>query len=275
MTPGRGARPPAQHILAAHELAVVFTDRTGGRPKAGVRPVVAARPLPDIAKRLRERPVGWRLAQGQGMQRAAFQEVSRERRAARGHLPLGLGRQPFMGPTRKRLGLVEADMADGRVRVHGHVPVQRERAPAVVSTRPILGRLPAVGHDRVPAGGEPQFGPPVAAVVNKRHEIAVGHGVRRDLEGVEPDAVARHLVVKAESGVGMTDFMNCGIKRNPATPTRLDRGQGPLFLIRRLQRVARKQVLDIGQNQFLVLLLMVEPELDQGLDLGGQALPGQ
>src|SRR5258705_422641 len=44
------ARSAAQHVLAAHELAVVLTDRAGGTAEAGVRSVVAARPFPDLAE---------------------------------------------------------------------------------------------------------------------------------------------------------------------------------------------------------------------------------
>src|SRR2546422_5342950 len=50
----RDARSAAQDVLAAHELAVIFTDRAGHRPVARVRPVVAASPLPDVAEGLRE-----------------------------------------------------------------------------------------------------------------------------------------------------------------------------------------------------------------------------
>src|SRR5690348_7926912 len=46
------AAAAAQHALAAHELAVVFAERAGPRPIAGIRQVRAARPFPDIAEQL-------------------------------------------------------------------------------------------------------------------------------------------------------------------------------------------------------------------------------
>src|SRR5262245_42765494 len=107
------ARSAAQDVLSAHELAVVLADRAAGKPKARVRTVVASRPLPDVTECLRERRVNWRLAQCERMKRAILQEVSGEWRAARGHLPLGFGRQPFIRPPRKGIGLVEAHMANG------------------------------------------------------------------------------------------------------------------------------------------------------------------
>src|SRR5215208_1473543 len=51
----RGARAATQDILRTHELAVVLANRAGGRLVARVRAIVAARPLPHVAERLRER----------------------------------------------------------------------------------------------------------------------------------------------------------------------------------------------------------------------------
>src|SRR6266853_996659 len=70
----RDARSAAQDVLAAHELAVVVTDCAGHRPIARVRPVVAARPLPDIAEGLREPSFRGCLAQRKGMKCAALEE---------------------------------------------------------------------------------------------------------------------------------------------------------------------------------------------------------
>jgi len=71
--------------MAAHELSVAFTDRTGGTLEAGVRPVVATCRFPDVAEWLCERPLGRRLAQRERVERAAFKEISGERRAANSH----------------------------------------------------------------------------------------------------------------------------------------------------------------------------------------------
>src|SRR5215470_16002704 len=48
----RGARTASQHILVAHELAVVFAERTGRSSIAGVGGVGAARPFPNVAEHL-------------------------------------------------------------------------------------------------------------------------------------------------------------------------------------------------------------------------------
>src|SRR5207302_10071588 len=101
--------------------------------------------------------------------RTALKEISSERRAARSHFPFGLGRQPFVRPARKGIGLVKAHMADGSMRVHGHLSMKREGAPTPVLALPILRRLPAAGLHRVPSCREPELRPPVAAIVDELH----------------------------------------------------------------------------------------------------------
>src|SRR5688572_3802629 len=45
---GRRAGAAPQDPLAAHEFRVVLPERTRGRPVAGIRPVGAPRPFPDV-----------------------------------------------------------------------------------------------------------------------------------------------------------------------------------------------------------------------------------
>ena len=55
--------------------------------------------------------------------------------------------------------------------------------------------------------------------------------------------------------------------RQPARRAGCDRGEGPSGAINRRQGVKRQQVLDVGEDQLLVLLLMVQAELDQHCQL--------
>ena len=54
MTSRRSTRSAAQHILIAHELAVVLAECTGRRRITGIGRVRTLRPLPDLAEHLRE-----------------------------------------------------------------------------------------------------------------------------------------------------------------------------------------------------------------------------
>ncbi len=77
----RRAAAAAQHVLVAHELAVVLADRAR-RParKPGYGRVVAARPLPHVAVDLRGcRRGGAPSGARQRMQRAGFEEVAGDR----------------------------------------------------------------------------------------------------------------------------------------------------------------------------------------------------
>jgi hypothetical protein len=49
---GRGAGATTQNVLVAHELAVVFAERTGRSAIAGGGGIGAARPFPNVAEHL-------------------------------------------------------------------------------------------------------------------------------------------------------------------------------------------------------------------------------
>src|SRR5712675_3518479 len=130
-----------------------------------------------------------------------------------------------------------------RSAIRGHLAVQRKDMPAVFAALPVQRRLPAACRHRVPSRGEPQLRPPIAAVFDEVDEIAVGDGMRRDAECVQPDAVARGFVVETEIVAVMPDFAQTFVESNPARLARADRRQRPLLLVGRLERIAREQML--------------------------------
>src|SRR5258706_4037629 len=71
----------------------------------------------------------------------------------------------------------------------------------------------------------------------------------------------------------MPDFAQAFLERDPLRLARAYRRQRPLLLIRRLQRIAREQMLHIREDELLVLLLMVQTQLDQPTGLRGK-VPG-
>src|SRR4029077_20805441 len=64
MGAGSGAGTAAQHVLVAHEFAVVFAERSGRGAIARIRRVGTARPFPDVAKHLLDLSLTWRFAYG-------------------------------------------------------------------------------------------------------------------------------------------------------------------------------------------------------------------
>src|SRR5882672_5935198 len=87
-------------------------------------------------------------------------EGSRERLESR-ELPFGLRRQPRAGPTRERVGFVEAHVAHGRMLIDRAPAAERELARCVL--RPAERAAPAeLAHFR-PAVREPERGLVIAA----------------------------------------------------------------------------------------------------------------
>src|SRR5579883_2370165 len=255
----------AQDHLVAHELAVVLADRSGGRTEARICDIGTRRPFPHIAEHLQKaRTVRAGSRGGAGMQPAAIGEIAYDRQLCGRHLPFRLARQALAGPAGKGVGLIKTDMTDRLRRVQPTAPAQRENRPRPLALAPpIERRFPALLAYRRPAVGEPEFGAAIAAILDEVEILAAGRRARGQTEGFEPDLVARRLIVKGETGAAMPDLIQPAGKFDPG-----ERRGGLLHLqlrrlIARQQRVDPKDVLDIHQDQFLMLLLVVKAELDE------------
>ncbi len=141
--------------------------------------------------------------------------------------------------------------------------MEREGVPAALPPLPVERRLPAARLHQVPPGGKPELRPLVAAILDEADEVPVRHRVRGDLERLQPHAMARHLVVEPEAAAIMADVVKPAGEGDPARLARPDRSQGPLLLVRRPERVARQQVLEVGEDELLVLLLVLQAQLEQ------------
>lgn len=152
----RDAGAAAQHVLIAHEFAVVFSHRAAVRAEAGIGLVGAAGPLPGVAVELGGARPAWPGGRGPRIQVAAFQHVgvhagAAVRLAARGGFPFGLARQPDPGPAGVGVGLEVAHVRDGRLQLQFLHAVQCEDLPVVALPLPIERRAPALRADAVPS----------------------------------------------------------------------------------------------------------------------------
>ena len=77
-----------------------------------------------------------------------------------------------------------------------------------------------------------------------------------------------------EAVVGMPDGVDALVEGDPFLCRTLRRREAPGWIIGRRDRVLGKGVQDIGQHQFLMLLLVVEADLDQRRELGEAPLAG-
>ena len=228
----------------------------------------AARPLPHIAIDLSQAPLpGLRRRRAQAPR---LDEVAAQRLAKRGMFPLDLGRQSSAGPGRKRVGLVIAHMRDRRVRIDRLRAAQRHRPVAAVALLPIERRAPAFRLHARPSRRKPEQRRPIAAVGHERHPFRIGDEPVREFIRFEQHAMARPLAVEAEPLAVMSDLDHAAIEfavrgRRAVGPA--DR-QRPRIPVGRTQGVLRKQMQDVGQQQFLMLLLVIAAEFDQFGDGG-------
>ena len=104
-------------------------------------------------------------------------------------------------PAQRAIGIrfIIADVANRLGLDDRPEPAERLRPPGAVDLLPVERGLPAAGVRDVPAVGEPQLGPPIAAVLDEREELAVGDRPRGQLEVLEIDPVPRAFVVEAEA----------------------------------------------------------------------------
>src|SRR6185437_13086442 len=138
-----------------------------------------------------------------------------------------------------------------------------EDGAIVVDARPVERRVPSAGLNRVPTIAEPQLRAPIASILDELKifaagDQALGHAVR-----VEPDAVTGQLVVKAEAVAGVACLLHAAFKAQELEglgAVRRCRG----WSVRKIggaQRVGIEGE-DVGDEEFLVLLLVIYAQLD-------------
>ena len=176
--------------------------------------------------------------------------------------PFELGRQPLAGPRGEGIGFVIRDVAHRG----GGIARLPARVGEMLVVPPVERRGDAFAPDPVPAVGQPQRRGAIAAVGDEPVPFAVGHQVPGQRERFEQHAVRRALVVESEAlalvadhddAAGMLVPLGCGavLMRRSRRRRRLPH--------RRSERVLEQRVLDVGQQQLLMLLLVRDAELDQ------------
>ena len=148
----RHAGAAAQHVLIAHEFAVVFSHRAAVRAEAGIGLVGAAGPLPGVAVELGGPDQPGRAGAGRvsrwplsSMLACTPGLPSGWRRAADSHSD---SRGNRTRPTGVGVGLEVAHVRDGRLQLQFLHAVQCEDLPVVALALPIERRAPASAQTR-------------------------------------------------------------------------------------------------------------------------------
>ena len=74
------------------------------------------------------------------------------------------------------------------------------------------------------------------------------------------------FVVEMEALVGVPDAVDALVQGSPSLVASDRRRQAPSLIIGWTNRILRERVQDVGEHQFLMLLLVIEADLDQGRD---------
>src|SRR5260370_11702700 len=82
--------------------------------------------------------------------------------------------------------------------------------------------------------------------------------------------MARRLVIETEVSSRVPDFAQTSFESDPSRRACAHGSERPLFLVRGLHGVARKQMLQIRENQLLMLLFVIQSEFDERANFGGQ-----
>jgi hypothetical protein len=137
--------------------------------------------------------------------------------------------------------------------------------PDAVALFPVAGGLPALRLHRRPAIGKPNKWLAIAAGFHEGEPLAVGHAAVGETVRVEQHVVARSLVVVREAGAVVTDAADAPVEtyelRLARTGDRLRLRQW--IAIGGAQRIGGEEAEDVGEQQLLVLLLVIDAELDQ------------
>ncbi len=130
---------------------------------------------------------------------------------------------------------------------------------------PVERSLQPVAAQQVPALAHPQGGVTIATGLHELGVLVIAHRPAGQRMGADQHAVPRRLAVEREAGrvrpgrrAHLHDRL---VTRDPAQRGMLARGFGQVVAIRRPQWIAEKGMLDVGQQQLLVLLLMLGSQL--------------
>ncbi len=183
-----------------------------------------------------------------------------------GALPLVLGRQAHPRPAREGVRLVVAHVRHRFVRVDRTRSGERIERPRAVSPLPVERRVPPGRLTLPPAVGEPELGPFVPAVFHEGEILPARHGSIAEREGALEAPVPRSLVVEGEAATVVSDPDEAFLerarrqRRGPRLRSLVAAAAGRA--VRGAERIRVEGVLDVREDELLVLLLVVQPELD-------------
>ena len=104
--------------------------------------------------------------------------------------------------------------------------------------------------------------------------LAVGDELPRDRDVAQQHLMRRLLVVEAETVAGVTDLIDAGLETDKLTRAGPPHRRLPTLVVSGAGRILRERMQDVGQNQLLMLLLVMQTDLDDRDDFFQQRFVG-
>ena len=128
---------------------------------------------------------------------------------------------------------------------------------------PVERPLDPIRLDPVPPFAEPQVRVAIAAVGDELPPFAIGDAAVGDGVRAEQGAVPRPLAIEGEAVARRANLDYPFAAGQPRQWLGRMTGRGGAFAISRLERIFGEGREDVGQEQFLVLLLVLDADRDQ------------
>src|SRR5215468_4151210 len=122
--------------------------------------------------------------------------------------------------------------------------------------------MPALSLHSGPAVGEPQRGCRIATGRDEFEPLTVRDQMPCDPHGRDQFVMKGCFVVETKTFAVMTYCMNAYRHVHKAARTLRYRSGLPIRVVNRIGRILRKGMQNIGEQQFLMLLLVVQPDFD-------------
>src|SRR5882672_2660743 len=191
------ARTTAQHILIAHELAVVLANGAFGGLVTRIWRVRASRPFPEVAEHLCQfaRPL---RDQGPWVKVLLLDKIAGKRKIGRRYLPFRFGRQASARPARVSVGFKITHVTDRLGRIYFAQTGESEAEPVAISLLPVKRRSPFLVMDREPAKRQPELRAFVTAVFHELEIFPIRDESRGEFELFQNYAMPRPFVVESK-----------------------------------------------------------------------------
>src|SRR5438034_9274037 len=182
-----------------------------------------------------------------------------------GDFPFMFRRQTHSFPASECIGLEIADMTHGLTQIQVAEPRESEPFPAITVRNPIERGIPSLLLHDVPPVRQPQLGSSITPIVHEIQKLSIGHKAVAQFEVAEPDEVGWFLVIVGKASSAKPDVISPGRKGGKV----FSRGTGcPISgniwgrAVNWIRGTLRQDRLNIGDQQFLMLLLVMDAELD-------------